>query len=197
MPLPTESGMRQTTLFMGALLLAVAATAQERPDPVALMAAQRAAMATFAFMDGAWRGTATMVRPNGEKHTIVQTERVGPMLDGAVKVIEGRGYEADGGTSFNALAILSYDVATKTYRMRSHAMGMTGDFVVQRTPDGFAWEIPAGPTTIRYNAVVKDGVWIETGDRVAPGRDPVRFIEMRLERIGDSTWPAAGPVPPK
>ena len=111
------------------------------------------------------------------------------MLDGTVKVIEGRGYEPDGTTSFNALGILSYDVATKTYRMRSHAMGMTGDFVVQRTADGFAWEIPAGPTTIRYNAIVKDGIWIETGDRVAPGRDPVRFFEMRLERIGDSEWP--------
>lgn len=195
--MPRMTRTRNTVLFLGALQLTLGVSAQERPDPLALMAAQRAAMASFASIDGTWRGTATMARPNGDKHTIVQTERVGPMLDGTVKVIEGRGYEANGTTSFNALAILSYDVATRTYRMRSHAMGMTGDFVVQRTADGFAWEIPAGPTTIRYNAIVKDGLWIETGDRVAPGRDPVRFIELRLERIGDSTWPAAGAIAPK
>jgi len=179
------------------LLCSGVATAQERPDPAALMTAQRAAMATFAFMDGAWRGPATTLRPNGEMHAIIQTERIGPMLDGTVKLIEGRGYESDGTTSFNALAILAYDVATQSYRMRSHAMGTTGDFVVQRTAEGFAWEIPAGPMTIRYNAVVKDGVWVETGDRVAPGREPVRFFEMRLERVGDSDWPAAGAIAPK
>src|SRR6478672_6854315 len=30
------------------------------------------------------------------KHTITQTERIGPFLDGSVKVIEGRGCEPDG-----------------------------------------------------------------------------------------------------
>ena len=71
------------------------------------------------------------------------------------RLIEGRGYEADGTTSFNAFAILSYDVATKSFRMRSYAMGRSGDYPVQRTADGFAWEIPAGPMTIRYNAMVQ------------------------------------------
>ena len=51
-----------------------------------------------------------------------------------------------------------------------------------RTGDGFAWEIPAGPMTIRYNAVVKDGTWTEVGDRVAPGKEPVRFFEMSSPR---------------
>jgi hypothetical protein len=180
-------------MWVALLLGSGVASAQERPDPAALMAAQRAAMATFAFLDGAWRGPATTLLP----HAITQTERIGPMLDGTVKLIEGRGHESDGTTSFNALAVLSYDVATKSYRMRSYAMGRTGDFVVQRTAEGFAWEIPAGPTTIRYNAVVKDSIWVETGDRVMAGREPVRFFEMRLERVGDSAWPAAGAIAPK
>lgn len=187
----------RTALLAGALLTSWNASSQEPPDPAALMAAQRAAMATFAFMDGVWRGPATSVLPNGDKHAIMQTERIGPLLDGTIRLIEGRAYEANGATSFNAFAVLSYDVATKSFRMRSHAMGRTGDYPVQRTADGFAWEIPAGPMTIRYNAVVKDGVWVETGDRVMPGRDPIRFFEMRLERVGDSAWPGAGAVPPK
>jgi hypothetical protein len=80
--------------------------------------------------------------------------------------------------------------------MRSHAQGNTGDFPVTLTTDGFTWEIPAGPMTIRYQAVIKDGTWTETGDRVMPGKDPVRFIEMRLTRVGTTDWPAAGAVTP-
>lgn len=177
--------------------LAPVTLAQERPDSAALVAAQREAMAAFAFMDGTWRGPATTVVPGGERRTVTQTERVGPLLDGAIRMIEGRGYDADGKTAFNALAILSYDVRTKAFSLRSYAMGHAGDFPVQRTADGFSWEIPAGPATIRYHATVKDGTWHETGERVVPGQDPVRFFEMRLTRVGDSAWPAAGAVPPR
>ena len=181
----------------GILMLAVTlgAGAQERLDPAALMAAQREAMASLAFMDGVWRGPATTVLPSGDKHAITQTERIGPLLGGTVKVIEGRGYEPDGKTTFNALGIISYDVAAKTFSMRSYAMGFAGDFPVTRTSDGFTWEIPAGPATLRYSAVVKDGTWTEVGDRIAPGKDPVRFFEMKLTRVGDSEWPGAGAIP--
>jgi len=185
------------TLVLGIATHAIHGSAQQRPDPAALIEAQRDAMATFAFMDGVWRGPATTVLPSGDKHTITQTERIGPLLGGAVKVIEGRGYAPDGRTSFNALGIISYNVATSAYSMRSYAMGHAGDFPVQRTADGFSWEIPAGPATIRYSAIVKDGVWHEVGDRVAAGQPPVRFFEMKLTRVGDSDWPAAGAVAPE
>jgi len=112
-------------------------------------------------------------------------------------VIEGRGYEPDGRTTFNALGIISYDVAKGVYTMRSYAMGDAGDFPVTLTADGFTWSIPAGPTTIRYNAVVKDGTWTEVGDRTVPGKDPARFFEMRLTRIGASDWPGVGAIAPQ
>ena len=168
-----------------------------RPDPAMLLDAQRKAMGALAFMDGVWRGPAWTLRPAGEKHTITQTERIGPFLDGAVKVIEGRGYEADGTVGFNALGIISYDPAKKGYSMRSYAMGQAGDFPLTLTADGYSWEIPAGPMTIRYAAVIKDGTWREVGDRIMPGKEPVRFFEMNLTRVGDSTWPAGGAVPAK
>ena len=171
--------------------------AQERPNPATLIAAQRDAMAAFKAMDGVWRGPAWTILPSGEKHSMTQTERIGPFLDGSVKVIEGRGYESDGRVGFNAFGIISYDPTTKAYAIRSYAMGRAGDFVIKPTPGGYTWEIPAGPTTIRYTAVIKDGTLKEVGDRLAPGKEPVRFFEMNLTRVGDTTWPAEGAVPQK
>jgi len=174
-----------------------AAVAQGPPDPKVLIAAQREGMAPLAYMDGVWRGPATTTLPSGEVHNITQTERIGPFLDGSVKVIEGRGYEPDGRVGFNALAVISYDPASRKYTMRSYAQGYQGDFVITQTADGYVWEIPAGPTTIRYTAVVKDGKWREVGDRIIPGRPPIRFFEMNLVRVGNSDWPGAGAISPK
>ena len=175
-----------------------AAMGQGRPDPQKLIAAQKEAMLKFAFMDGVWRGPAYTILPSGVKHSITQTERIGPFLDGSVKVLEGRGYEADGRVSFNAFGTISYDVAKKIYTLHSYAQGFAGDFVFTPTPDGYVWEIPAGPgVTIRYTAVVKDGTFKEVGDTIVAGKEPVRTFEMVLKRVSDTDWPAAGAVPQK
>ncbi len=171
--------------------------AQRPLDPAVLIAAQREGMAPLAYMDGVWRGPAWTVLPTGEKRNVTQTERIGPFLDGSVKVIEGRGYDAEGKVGFNALGIISFDPQKKAYSMRSYALGHVGDFAVTPTADGYTWEIPAGPMTIRYTATVKDGTWHEVGDRIAGEAPPVRFFEMTLKRVGDSTWPGAGAISPK
>ena len=169
----------------------------QAPDSAARLAAQREGMAALAYMDGVWRGPAWTILPSGEKHNITQTERIGPFLDGAVKVIEGRGYDADGKVTFNAFGTISFDPDTHAYTLHSYAMGRVGDFVLTPNADGYTWEIPAGPMTIRYTAVIKDGKWNEVGDRIAKGQEPVRFFEMNLTRVGDTDWPAAGAIPPK
>jgi hypothetical protein len=173
-----------------------AASAQMPPDPGPRIAAQTEAMKKLAFMDGVWRGPAWTVTPSG-KHEVTQAERIGPLLGGAVKVVEGRGYNADGTTGFNALGIISFEPATGVYSMRSYAMGQAGDFKLAPTADGYVWEIPAGPMTIRYTAVIKNGAWREIGERVVPGQAPMQFFEMNLKRLGDSAWPTAGAIPPK
>lgn len=174
------------------------ASAQSAPDSRAMIAAQREKMAPFAYMDGVWRGPASTTLPSGEVHSITQTERIGPFLDGSVKIMEGRGYEPDGRVGFNALGILSYDLRKQGYTLRSYAMGFAGDFVLTPTSDGYVWEIPAGPaTTIRYTATIKDGKWREVGDRIVAGQAPIRFFEMNLVRIGDNNWPGAGAISPK
>lgn len=37
----------------------------------------------------------------------------------------------------------------------------------------------------------------EVGDRIMQGKEPVRFFEMNLKRVGDTNWPAAAAVNPK
>ena len=177
--------------------LSSTARGQGGSDPAALIEAQRKAMDPLVYMDGVWRGQAWTILESGEKRTVTQTERIGPFLDGSVKVIEGRGYNPDGKIGFNAFAILSYSPEKKGYVLHSHAMGRVGDFAFRPTTDGYVWEVPAGPMTIRYTAVIKDGTWREVGDRILPGKEPARFFEMNLKRLGDTDWPAAGAIPPK
>lgn len=193
--------------LMLSLLAATAAPAQTGPqptpeqaaagpwDPATRIADQRRAMTALSFMDGTWRGDAQSAQRSGG---FVQTERVGLMLDGTVRVVEGRGHDAAGGTVFNALGIISYDPVRRAYSMRSYAMGFVGDYPIIVRPDGFSWSHPAEPgVTMRYNATIRDGEWHEVGERVAEGAPPVRAFEMRLRRIGPSDWPQAGAVPPR
>lgn len=177
-------------------LSAVPAAAQQR-TPAALIAAQQAALAKFAWMDGQWRGPAVTQTETGE-HRVTQTERIGPFLDGSVKVVEGRGFNPDGTKGFNAFGVIGFDPASGKYEFRSYAQGRAGTFPIVPTADGYVWETPAGPNmTIRYTATLKDGTWTEVGDRVSPGQPPVRFFEMHLKRVGESAWPGAGAMTPR
>ncbi len=187
------------TLLLAVLVaLASPALAQRNPEQLAREAAQREAMKALDMLDGEWRGPAKALTPDGSWHTFTQAERVGPMLDGAVKVIEGRGYEADGSISFNAFAVISYDPDSKAYTMRSYSGGRSGDYPIKPTPNGFAWEIQAGPNMkIAYEAVVQDGVWTEIGTRIPKDGVPQKFIELSVTRLGNSAWPLAGVIPPR
>jgi hypothetical protein len=192
--------MHRIGLFLLASLLAVAHAdvAAQGAEPAALIASQTEAMRAFAMLDGAWRGPATILQRDGSTLSFVQTERIGPFLGGSVRVIEGRGYDDDGAVRFNALGIVSYDPATRGYTLHSHALGRAGDFAFVPTADGYRWEIPLGTAgVLRYVATVRDGELHEVGERIADGREPLRVFEMRLRRIGDTDWPAAGAIPPR
>ena len=129
--------------------------------------------------------------PASSRH-LVQTERVGSMLNGTVKVIEGLGTADDGSVAFNALAVISYDPDTQAYAFRSYAHGHAGTFALTADSDRFTWEAPAGKNaTMRYTARREQDSWIEIGEVVAKGGAPQRMFEMKLTRIGDSGWPAA------
>lgn len=183
-------------VFASALLAGPSAQAAG-PANTALLDAQRQALAPLAIFDGQWRGEATVMQPDGKSLKLVQTERVGPMLDGTLRVVEGRGYLADGKLAFNAFAVISFSPQTGKVSMRSHAQGYAGEYPLELRADGFSWSIPAGPATISYTATLADGVWTEIGERLMPGQPPLRIYEMKLRRIAAaSDWPAGGAVAP-
>jgi hypothetical protein len=164
-------------------------------NPAARLAAQREAMKALAFMDGTWRGPAKAEEaPAG----LTQTERVGDLLGGSVKLVEGRGYDGAGRTVFNAFAIISYDPVKQAYLMRSHAMGYAADFPLTVSPDGFSWTRPEGPgASTRYTTTIKGGEWHEIGERIVGDKPPVKTFEMRLRRLGATAWPLGEPVAPR
>ncbi len=162
------------------------------PDAKDLIAVQRRAMAPLAIFDGTWRGPATATLGDGRRVELTQTERVGGFLGGSLKLIEGKGYAADGRVVFNAFGVISFSPQTGKYSFRAHAQGQSGDFAIEVTAEGFIWTIDAGPAKIRYTATVKDGVWSEIGERIVDGQPPMRIYDMALKRIGDTEWPEAG-----
>jgi hypothetical protein len=189
--------MRRFVTSSLCLLLLTSSVVAQDYDPAAAAAAQRDAMKALPPIDGLWRGPAWTILPNGKKSHVTQTERIGPFLDGSVKVLEGRSFAADESTTFHALGVISYDPSKKTYSLRSYAQGRSGDFDLKLSADGFIWTIVAGPMTIRYTATIKGGKWHQIGERLIDGKEPVQFFEMNLVRVGDSDWPAANGVKPK
>jgi len=164
-------------------------------DPAAMTRAQAAAMERLAFMDGEWRGPAVTQTERGERR-VTQTERIGPLLGGTIKVIEGRGFAAGSDIAFNAFAVLSFDVQKQAYEFRSYAQGYAGTFPFEATPTGYVWSTPARGGSVRYTATITSTTWNEVGDLIAGDKPPVRIFEMNLKRIGDTKWPEAGALTP-
>ncbi len=175
------------------LLVFMSVATAQTPDPN-VIEQQKKEVSRLDMMNGQWRGEGWIFLPTGKRQELTQTERVGPLLDGAIKVIEGRGYDADGKTQFNAFAVISYDSKKKQLVMRSYAQGRVGDFPMLVTKEGYTWEIPAGPAKIRYTSKISDGDWLEYGERIVPDRKPIRFFEMKLKRLKKTDWPAADKV---
>ncbi len=190
----------QIALATATVIVASAAPAIAQRDDAAVIATQKAAMDKLAWMDGTWRGPGSTQAATGA-YRVTQTERIGPMLDGTIRVLEGKGYNPDGTVGFNAFAIISYDPATKAYVLHSYTGGRVGTFALvpteSGTTKGYYWEIPAGPAMIRYTATYDGATWREVGERIVPDKPAQRFFEMTLNRVGKTDWPAAGTLPPR
>jgi hypothetical protein len=151
--------------------------------------------APLARFDGVWIGPARMTLPDGSVSTFEQMERIGPMLGGEIRVMEGRARGPDGATLFNALTVFS-EAESGGIEMRSHVWGDESVRVIELKPDGYIWrmETPGGPIT--YDITVRDDVWHETGTIALAGGEPAQFFEMTLTRRGDTDWPASNPAFP-
>jgi hypothetical protein len=162
-----------------ALFFITVSYAQQQPN----VAAQREAMKKLDFLIGKWSGNASLVRGPGEPLKLVQTEDVQFKLDGLVMLIEGTSRDSNGKVVFHALATISYDDATSTYRFRAYNDGRYLDTELTLPPNGFAWGYDAGTmkvsNTMRLSA---KGEWIETTQVTLGSAPPRRTLEMTLRR---------------
>ena len=181
--------------LIAALFATAPASAQMAPQPTGTPE-HRAAIDRLDNLDGEWAGPAWSMGPGGARIDMIQTERVGDLLGGAIKLVEGRGWEGDR-TGFNAFAVISFDPRASAYTFTTFVGGEKHDFPLQVSGDGFVWERPAGPNAVvRFTAVVRDGTWHEVGEYIAAGQPPRKIVELNLRRVGDSRWPLGEPVDP-
>jgi hypothetical protein len=189
----SASAQAPKTLAKPVLVKAVeAASARDTREPSQRFKAQQEAIKALSFLDGEWRGTSKILRKTGWTPS-VQTERVGTMLEGTVKVIEVRGYEADGRLGFNALRMISYEPESKAYIMRSYQGGSARDYPVEATATGLSWQIQTRDDgTIRYETSVKNGVWTETATRIPAKGEKETYLTISMKRARATTWPEGG-----
>ena len=176
--------MKLARIFVAAALLTAVPTAAQMPDEAAMIAEQQEAMAALSWMDGTWEGTVTTQTPGGEI-TLTQTERIETMANGTVRLIEGRGFNAEGELEFNAIGLIVYDPETDQYAMTASARGRATQAWLRPTESGFEWGFENGPAKISYSATYEDGVWSEEGFFEFGDMPKTKFLEMRLERTGD------------
>jgi hypothetical protein len=152
--------------------------AQGRPDA----GVQKTAMQKLKFLAGKWQGEAMVTTPEGTRVTLVQTEEVTYKLDGLLLVIEGTGRDETGKVVFNALAVVSYDPGTSTYRIRAWNAGQSVETELKVEDKAFEWSFPAGPVTVRNRMTVdKEGKWAEVSEATHQGRK-LHGTKMLLSR---------------
>ncbi len=185
--------MPRSQLFALLALAAVPTTVLAQPPEAG--AANREALKRFEFLAGKWQGKASVTTGPGAPVPVTQTEDVRFKLNGTVLLIEGTGVGklpgADKeGVVFNALALLSYNAASKEYKLRAHRMeGTATDAYVKPhdTGRGFDWgfEVPAQKIEIRYTmTLTDDGKWHEVGRMSRDsGKTWLPFFEMTLTRV--------------
>lgn len=145
--------------------------------------AQREAMKKLSFLVGRWTGPVTIQRGPGEPLHFTQTEFVTYKLDGLVLQIEGQSTGADGKAAFSALATISYDDESHTYRFRAYNNGHYLDTELTVPEHGFSWGFTAGPAHIVNTMhLTEKGEWNEVTD-VTVGSSPAhRSMEMTLQK---------------
>lgn len=174
--------LRFATWAALALPLALgAALAAQQPAPSSV-AAQRDAMRKLSFLVGRWSGPVTIARGPGQELHLTQTEDVVYKLDGLVLLIEGKSTDAEGKAQFTALATISFDDASHTYRFRAYNEGHYVDTELSVPANGFSWGFTAGPAHIANTMHLTDkNEWQETTE-VAVGNNPAhRSMEMLLK----------------
>ncbi len=141
------------------------------------------AMQKLAFLAGHWSGPINVVRGPGEPLKATQSEEVQFKLDGLVLLVEGKSTDPGGKVQFSALATISYDDASKTYRFRAYNEGHYIDTELAMAGNGFSWSYAAGQAHVVNTMHITDkGEWQESTEVDMGSGPPRRFVDMLLNR---------------
>ena len=172
--------LMQIFLFTGALALSAKA---QTPSP----AIQIEEMKKLNFLVGEWRGDAWAMIEQGKRETAKQTETVKSKLDGTVMLVEGLGVStADKGRIVhNALAVISYDLQKKSYRVSTYqASGVAIEAEGKLGNNTLEWGFKTERGTVRFTIrLTEKGEWHEVGDFSQDGKNWFKFIEMTLQKV--------------
>lgn len=99
-------------------------------------------------------------------------------------LVEGTGRNANGDVSFRALATISFDDQTSTYRFRAYSSGRYLDTELKVAPKkGFSWVYEAGPVRVANTMQLdSEGRWVETTETIMASSPPRKSVEMKLQR---------------
>lgn len=161
------------------LLIAITSHAQMPPSKTAEVASKVAALP---IKPGEWTGKAYYQIGN-ERQEVDQYERITPLLDGTVILIEGIGKQGDK-VVHHAVATLSYDPVKQAYHFQSFKDGYITPAECKLHADGkFEWSMKNPRGVTRYTVWLEDDKWMETGAFSADGgKNWYSFFEMELKR---------------
>lgn len=159
--------------------------------------ADEAAEHPLSFMFGEWVGPSSSYT-KAKVFEGTQTERVGPMQDGDIVVIEGRGYGADGDIEFYTFSAVSPTAKDGGWEIHLYRDGQAGTYPFEITETGYVWSLPASSGgRVVFTGIFEGNTWRQLGVNT-PVEGPARqTVEMILTRTADTDWPAGNPVSPQ
>jgi hypothetical protein len=169
-----------------AILLAiafVAFTQSALAQPTDIVALKKIEMKKVDKVVGKWVGGGwKQVGPKRENMS--GSEIVQRKLDGIALLIEGRFTDSAGEVKHETLAIMAYDEALKAHRFKSFLRtGMSGEFDLKVTADGFEWGFPVQGGQVRFSIKLDNETWHETGEFSRDGGATwMKTMEMTLRR---------------
>jgi len=143
------------------------------------------------FLLGDWKGEASIQMGPGKPQPALQTERVQSKLGGKALLVEGLGKrKLEDGTAgevvHEALALLSWDEATKKYRFDAwteRAGYVEAWLEVADNKAVWGFDTPQGGK-IRYTIALNEkGQWHEAGEFSRDGTSWLPFFEMTLTKV--------------
>jgi hypothetical protein len=159
------------------------AEAPRTPD----LAAQRAAMKKLSFLVGEWAGEATALRGPGGSIELVQTESAHFKLDGLVLEIEGVGrVKSDGSLVLQALGLISFDDAMRTYSMRAFNDGRWLETEIKLVDDRtISWGFSLGRIkTASILHLNERDEWTESAEVTLGDGAPRKMMDLIVRRVG-------------